>query len=154
MRYTFEDFQKIAEKLRAADGCPWDRAQTHESLKGCMIDELTEAIAAVNVLKTAGDADNLCEELGDLLFLVLLQSQIAREEGLFIIDDVIQNAAEKIVRRHPHVFPDENGVKRPADWKGIKKKEKEGKDPEILALIKEEEKKAAGEICSYLEKMK
>ena len=86
MRYTFEDFQKIAEKLRAADGCPWDRAQTHESLKGCMIDELTEAIAAVNVLKTAGDADNLCEELGDLLFLVLLQSQIAREEGLFTIE--------------------------------------------------------------------
>ena len=85
---------------------------------------------------------------------MLLQSQIAREEGLFTIDDVIQNAAEKIVRRHPHVFPDENGVKRPADWKGIKKKEKEGKDPEILALIKEEEKKAAGEICSYLEKMK
>ena len=97
------------------------------ALKGCMIDELTEAIAAVNVLKTAGDADNLCEELGDLLFLVLLQSQIAREEGLFTIDDVIQNAAEKIVRRHPHVFPDENGVKTACGLEGDQEKGKRRK---------------------------
>ena len=57
--YTFQDLIEITAKLRSEGGCPWDRAQTHESLKGCMIDELTEAIAAVNVLKTAGDADNL-----------------------------------------------------------------------------------------------
>ena len=153
-KYTYEDFLKIVETLRSEEGCPWDRQQTHMSLRPCMTEEAAEVNGAIRILEQTGSCENLREELGDVLLQVVMHAQIAKEEGLFDMGDVVSEVAAKMVRRHPHVFPDENGVKRPADWKGIKKKEKEGKDPEILALIKEEEKKAAGEICSYLEKMK
>ncbi|MDO5426173.1 MAG: MazG nucleotide pyrophosphohydrolase domain-containing protein [Eubacteriales bacterium] len=149
--YTFEDYRKIVETLRSEEGCPWDRAQTHESLKPCMINEMTEAVAAVDLLRETRDWDNLCEELGDLLLLILLQSQIAKEEGYFSLDDVIQKAAEKMVRRHPHVFPDEDGKKGAPDWNAIKEREKAGKTPEQRAFAKNAEKKAAEEVCRHLQ---
>ncbi len=97
-------FAALLQKLRSEEGCPWDRAQTHDSLKPCMIHELTEAVAAVNLFERTGNARNLCEELGDLLLQVVLQSQIAMEEGLFTMEDVVQAVSEKMLRRHPHVF--------------------------------------------------
>ena len=122
-QYTFEDYRRIVDTLRSEEGCPWDRAQTKESLKPFMIEEMVEAAAAVNT----NDMENLCEELGDQLLLILLQCSIARENGSFSLDDVIQKAAEKMIRRHPHVFPDENGEKHEADWDEIKRQEKQEK---------------------------
>ena len=152
-KITFDDYRGIIRALRDPEkGCPWDKAQTHESLKPCMIHEMTEAVAAVNLLTDTGDADNLSEELGDVLLQVVLQSQIAEEEGLFSLDDVIQKAAEKMIRRHPHVFPDENGEKHEADWDEIKRQEKAGKTPEQLRRAKEAVKEAALETVEYIQK--
>lgn len=103
--YDFQRFCQITAALRdKKDGCPWDRAQTHSSLKHWMFDETMEAIAAVDLYEETKDSENLCEELGDMLFQIVLQSQIASEEGLFTMEDVIQKVSEKMIRRHPHVF--------------------------------------------------
>lgn len=120
-KYGFDDFVEIIKKLRAPDGCPWDRVQTHESLKTCMMNETAEAIAAIEVLRETSDAANFCEELGDMLMQVVLQSQIAAEEGLFDIGDVVQSISEKMIRRHPHVFA---GEKELPDWDAIKQAER------------------------------
>ena len=106
--YTFEELKEIIARLRAEDGCPWDRAQTHESLKPCLTDEADEVLQAID----RGDMDNLCEELGDVLLQVMLHSRIAEEEGAFTVDDVISYLCRKMIRRHPHVFGGEN--QRPA----------------------------------------
>lgn len=102
----FEAFRQIVSILRSENGCPWDREQTFESLKPCMMNEMTEAIAAVNIYKEEKDAENLCEELGDVLLQVVLLAQIAQEEGLFQMEDVIRGISRKMIRRHPHVFHD------------------------------------------------
>ncbi len=122
-KYGFDEFMDITRKLRSEEGCPWDREQTHESLKTCMIEECYEAIEAID----KKDDVNLCEELGDILLQVALHSAIAEEAGEFSVDDVIQAVAEKMIRRHPHVFgdvvvEDSAGVVR--NWDEIKKKEK------------------------------
>ena len=122
-KYGFDEFMDIIRKLRSEEGCPWDREQTHESLKTCMIEECYEAIEAID----KKDDVNLCEELGDILLQVALHSAIAEEAGEFSVDDVIQAVAEKMIRRHPHVFgdvvvEDSAGVVR--NWDEIKKKEK------------------------------
>jgi len=128
--YTFEKLRDIIRKLRAPDGCPWDRAQTHESLIPCLKEESEEVIEGIQILKDTQDGDNLCEELGDVLLQVMLHSQIAEEEGLFTVDDVMEGLCRKMIRRHPHVFGDkkagdpEEAVKT---WEEIKKMEKEGK---------------------------
>ena len=101
-----EDLQKVVAALRAPDGCPWDRKQTHESLKPCCIEEAAEVISGINILEATGNADNLKEELGDLLLQVVMHAQIAEEEGLFTMEDVIGGITEKMIRRHPHVFGD------------------------------------------------
>ena len=106
MNSRFDEFKEVIDRLRGEDGCPWDRQQTYETLKPCMIDELTEVIGAVNLLEKTGDADNLCEELGDLLMNVVLMARIAEEEGRFTMEDVIGRIREKMIRRHPHVFAD------------------------------------------------
>lgn len=98
--YTFEELKGIVAKLRSEEGCPWDRVQTFESLKKCLEDETQEVFRAVD----CGDMENLCEELGDLLFQVVINSQIAGEQGSFTVDDVIDGICRKMVRRHPHVF--------------------------------------------------
>ena len=122
-RYTLEEFVDIVSTLRSENGCPWDREQTHESLKTCLRDECEEVIEAID----NKDDDNLCEELGDLLLQVVMHSQIAREEGEFTLEDVIDGVAKKMVRRHPHVFGDvklETEEERLAMWNAIKKQEK------------------------------
>lgn len=100
----FEAFWEIIRALRSEGGCPWDRRQTFESLKPCMINELTESVAGINLYQETGDAENLCEELGDLLLQVVLLAQIAEEDGLFAIEDVVRGVSRKMLRRHPHVF--------------------------------------------------
>ena len=129
--YDFEDFCQITAMLRKKEGgCPWDLIQTHESLKPYMVSETAEALAAVDLYDQTKDSDNFCEELGDMLFQVVLQSQIAAEEGLFTIDDVVQNISEKMIRRHPHVFGEESYklLGGHADtWEDIKKLEKAGR---------------------------
>lgn len=97
---AFNDFVATIEALRAPDGCPWDREQTHRSIAHNMIEEAYEAVDAIE----CGDMAHLREELGDVLLQVVLQCQIAADEGLFTIDDVCAEVNEKMIRRHPHVF--------------------------------------------------
>ena len=121
----------IIAELRSDHGCPWDREQTYESLKKCLADETQEVFEAVD----RHDTENLCEELGDVLLQVMLNSQIAKEEGAFTIDDVIDGLCQKMVRRHPHVFGDakvnttEEGL---ALWNEIKAQEKAEKKRKCL----------------------
>lgn len=127
----FKEFEEVVARLRAPDGCPWDRAQTHMSLKKTCIEEAAEVICGINILDQTGDAENLKEELGDLLMQVVIHAQIAKEEGLFTMDDVIQSITDKMIRRHPHVFgsagtPGTDGAQ--ADWDEIKRREKQGKE--------------------------
>ncbi|MCI7145396.1 MAG: ATP-dependent sacrificial sulfur transferase LarE [Clostridiales bacterium] len=121
--YTFSDLVEIIGRLREPDGCPWDREQTHESLKKHLVEEANEALEAID----EGDMDHLCEELGDVLLQVVLHARIASEDGAFTIDDVIRKEASKMVRRHPHVFGDikVDGLEEQLDlWEEIKKREK------------------------------
>lgn len=96
----------IVETLRAENGCPWDREQTHMSLKKGLVEESAEVICGINYMDETGDASNLLEELGDLLLQVVMHAQIAKEEGLFDIEDVCKGISDKLIRRHPHVFGD------------------------------------------------
>lgn len=126
----FEKFQQIIAKLRAPGGCPWDREQTHASLKPACIEEAAEVIGGINIYESTGNAENLQEELGDLLLQVVMHAQIAEEEGLFTMDDVIRGVSEKMIRRHPHVFGDANvhdSGEVLVAWDEIKKQEKAGK---------------------------
>lgn len=125
-RKSFQDFVQIIAKLRAEDGCPWDREQTHESLKVCLLEETGEVIDAID----QKDDENLCEELGDVLLQVVMHAQIAAEEGRFTIEDVIDGVSQKMIRRHPHVFGDRKAMSPEESlkfWEEIKRKEKEGK---------------------------
>ena len=127
----FEEFEHIIAKLRAPDGCPWDREQTHASLKKPCIEEAAEVVCGINILEQTGDADNLKEELGDLLLQVVMHARIAEEEGYFTMDDVIQGIIDKMVRRHPHVFGDavvSGSGEVLTKWDEIKKQEKAGKE--------------------------
>jgi len=99
---SFEAFQEIVAHLRAPDGCPWDREQTHESLRTHLMGEAYEALAAMD----SGDPAEMAEEFGDLLLQIVLNAQIAGEDGEFNMADVLKGIHDKIVRRHPHVFGD------------------------------------------------
>ena len=99
---SFESFAEIIAHLRAPNGCPWDREQTHETLRKHLLEESYETIAAID----SGDFNSMREEFGDLLLQVVLQSQIANEEGQFNVNQVINSIHTKIIRRHPHVFGD------------------------------------------------
>lgn len=128
--YTYEELLNIIKTLRGPEGCPWDRKQTHDSLKACMMEEAAEVVSAIRIYHKTGDSENLQEELGDVLLQVVLHAQIAQEEGLFTIEDVVNHVAEKMVRRHPHVFaqkPADSTEQHYAEWEEIKKREKEGK---------------------------
>ncbi len=127
-QYTFEEFTDIIKALRSENGCPWDREQTHTSLKPCMTEEAAELLAAIRIYDTTGNYENMREELGDILLQVVMHSQIADEEGLFSIDEVITEVSEKMIRRHPHVFGDvkaDTAEEVLSNWDDIKKKEKE-----------------------------
>ncbi len=124
---AFDEFVATIEALRAPDGCPWDKVQTHQSIASNMIEEAYEAVDAIE----ASDRPHMLEELGDVLLQVVLQSQIAADAGEFTIDDVCRTVNEKIVRRHPHVF----GELQAGDanevldvWDQIKMAEKEAAD--------------------------
>lgn len=118
-RYNFNDLQMIMKALRAEDGCPWDRVQTHESIKKCLTDECGEVLMAID----NKDMDNLKEELGDVLFQVIMHSEIAEESGDFNIYDVIDGICRKMIFRHPHVFGDAKPEE--VDWQQLKRLEKE-----------------------------
>jgi tetrapyrrole methylase family protein/MazG family protein len=120
---SFEAFAEIVAHLRAPDGCPWDREQTHETLRKHLLEESYEAISAID----SGDFVHMREEFGDLLLQVVLQSQIANEEGQFNVNQVVHGIHSKIVRRHPHVFGDlkvdgVDGVL--ANWEKLKEAER------------------------------
>lgn len=102
--YNFTNLVRIINRLRSERGCPWDKAQTHESMRKYMIEEVYEAVQAID----DKDGKGLCEELGDVLFQVLFQAKLAEEEGLFDINDVINGISTKMVNRHPHIFGGEN----------------------------------------------
>ena len=135
--------KEVVHKLRGENGCPWDRAQTHTSLKPPCIEEAAEVICGINILAQTGEAENLKEELGDLLLQVMFHAVIAEEEGLFTLEDVAKAASDKRVRRHPHVCSgaeySSDGERR-AGWEEIKKKEKEGREwqePYLAAAMEE-----------------
>ncbi len=121
---SFAEFVAMIERLRAPDGCPWDRAQTHESIAKNAVEEAYEVVGAIE----AGDLAGLREELGDLMLQVVLQSQIAADSDEFDIADVLEDIADKIRRRHPHVFGDAASAETPAEvhrrWDEIKRAEK------------------------------
>lgn len=120
-------FIEIVAKLRAPDGCPWDREQTHDSIRPCLVEECAELLDAI---ETRDDA-NMVEELGDVLMQVVFHAQIAQEQGRFSIDDVATHACDKLVRRHPHVFGGGqvgSGSAALAQWEKIKQGEKANSD--------------------------
>lgn len=122
---SFESFQEIIARLRAPDGCPWDREQTHDSLRPFLIEEAYETLDALD----RKDMDDLEEELGDLLLQIVLHAQIATENGDFNIHHVLEGIGNKLVRRHPHVFKeieveDVAGVIQ--NWEAIKAEERQG----------------------------
>ena len=133
----------LMERLRAPDGCPWDKEQTMQSLTPFIIEEAYEVISAID----SGDMEHIKEELGDLLFQVIFVSRLASEQGKFTLADVIDGSREKMVNRHPHVFGEsraETSEEVLKQWAEIKKAEKKGKDkaegylsgvPEVLPAL-------------------
>ena len=126
-KHEIKELVEIVKILRSPDGCEWDRAQDFSSMKKCLADETEEVLSAID----KKDYENLKEELGDVLLQVVMNSQIASEQGLFDFNDVVQILCEKLIRRHPHVFGD---VKKPttpeeslAIWKSVKEIEKQRK---------------------------
>ncbi len=122
-KYSLDDFRQIIKRLRGESGCPWDKVQTHETLRKDMLEEAYEAVEAID----RKDMKNLKEELGDVLLQVVFHSSLAEDEGAFTFDDVVQSVCEKMIYRHPHVFgsgkadtPEEVLV----NWEDLKKKEK------------------------------
>lgn len=122
----------IVASLRAPGGCPWDREQTHASLRGALIEEAYEVLAAID----SGDDANFSEELGDLLLHVVMHAQIGKERGVFDFEEVACGVGEKMIRRHPHVF----GQGKLADsvsvlqrWDQIKREEKGSADHPVMA---------------------
>jgi len=131
---SFESFAEIVAHLRAPNGCPWDREQTHETLRKHLLEESYEAISAID----SGDFNDMREEFGDLLLQIVLQAQIANEEGQFNVNQVIQGIRSKIVRRHPHVFGDlkldgVDGVL--ANWEKLKEAERKNNGQKEKGLL-------------------
>ena len=123
---TFDTLVDIVAKLRAPKGCPWDREQTHDSLKRNLLEESYEVMEAID----QGNPDILSEELGDLMVQVVFHADIAREAGDFQLEDVLRNINAKLIRRHPHVFSDgqaENAREVEKNWEQIKAEERQAK---------------------------
>ncbi len=125
MSERFDELVQLMAKLRASDGCPWDRKQTHESLKPYLLEETYEVLETID----RKDTGKLREELGDLLLQILFHAQIGTEAGTFTIEEVMRKLAEKLVRRHPHVFGKTEGDPLNADqvyfrWEQIKRDER------------------------------
>lgn len=132
----YEEFLDVIREIR--EKCPWDSVQTHESLKTYFQDETEEVLEGIDIFTGSGDSTNLCEELGDLLMLIVLESRIAEEEGLFTLDDVITGISAKMKYRHPKIFSPEDQEAAQLSWDELKKREKElcissGNKPSDLA---------------------
>ena len=126
---AFENFQETVAHLRAPDGCPWDIKQTHQSLRNHLMEEMYEALQALDT----EDMDALREELGDLLLQIVLHAQIATEEGFFTMADVIAGIQSKIISRHPHVFADldvDDVDQVLLNWEALKEAERENNGSE------------------------
>lgn len=122
-KMNFYEFCNIIEKLRAPGGCPWDREQTHSSLKKCLIEEAYETCDAID----EGNPLVIADELGDVLLQVVMHAQIGKEEGTFTIDDVTDAVSRKMIERHPHVFGNisvKNSEEVLSNWEEIKKKKR------------------------------
>lgn len=124
-KYTLDDLVQVIRILRGENGCPWDRVQTHESIRQDMLEEAYEAADAID----KGNMENLCEELGDVLMQVVFHAEIEAEKGGFTIEDVIRGICEKMVYRHPHVFGNgevqaDTAEQVLVNWEELKKKEK------------------------------
>ena len=134
-RYTMEDLLEIMALLRSPEGCPWDREQTHQSIRADFLEETHEAIEAINQEDTAG----LQEELGDVLLQVVFHSQIERERGSFQFDDVVDGICKKLIVRHPHVFGEvtvDGTGQVLQNWDAIKRQTKGGKTQgELLEAV-------------------
>ncbi len=120
---NFYDFCKIIEKLRAPGGCPWDREQTHLTLRKHLLEEAYEAYDAID----EGGGMKLADELGDVLLQIVMHAQVGKEEGTFDIDDVTDLVSRKMIERHPHVFGDvtvKNSEEVLDNWEEIKKKQR------------------------------
>ena len=127
----WQTFREIIATLRGPDGCPWDKEQTHSTLKKYAIEEVYELLQAID----EEDDDHLVEELGDVLLQVFLHAQIGEDEGYFSMEDVLATVAEKMIRRHPHVFGDvnvENAEDVTRNWQEIKENEQSGNSDSIL----------------------
>ena len=123
---SFKLLHQTIRQLRGPDGCPWDRKQTVNSLKKYLHEEFGEIIDAID----NGDHANLCEELGDFLYLIMMLAEISNEENRFTLDDVIVSIDEKLVRRHPHVFGEQTDLSETelrTQWQQIKEAEKRNK---------------------------
>jgi tetrapyrrole methylase family protein/MazG family protein len=144
---SIKELLDVVAKLRSPEGCPWDKEQTPASLTRYILEEAFEAVEAID----SGDSKKIKEELGDCLFQVVLQAQIASETGKFNFEDIVQNLTQKMIRRHPHVFAGENwgtAAEVKERWEEQKKKEKaaagsstekiteELKMPSLLAALK------------------
>ena len=132
---AFQNLCGIVAKLRAPGGCPWDREQTNESLLPAVIEEAYEVVEAVH----ARDDAHFREELGDVLLLVVMHAEIAREAGRFNIDDILREISGKLVRRHPHVFGTSDALDTGAvlkQWEAIKREEKKADSHYLASLPK------------------
>jgi tetrapyrrole methylase family protein/MazG family protein len=123
---TLDDLVEIMAKLRGTQGCPWDKSQTHETLKPFIIEEAYEVIDAID----RNNKQDFVEELGDLLFQIVFHSRLGQERGEFDIGDVIEGVCEKMIRRHPHIFDDvivDGTDEVLKNWEEIKREEKDMK---------------------------
>lgn len=121
-KYDVLDLIKIVELLRGKDGCPWDKEQNHSSIKSNLIEEAYEVVETIE----SEDSVHMCEELGDVLLQVVFHSQIEKDNGGFNINDVADGICKKLIRRHPHVFGEQNASSAGdvyAIWEAVKRKE-------------------------------
>lgn len=156
-KYTFDDLVEILRILRRPGGCPWDREQTHESIRRNFIEETYEAIEAID----NKDSELLCEELGDVMLQVVFHAQISEDEGEFDINEVCDGVCKKLIIRHPHVFSDvlaETSEKVLENWDKIKMQTKSQKtytetlksvSPALPALVRAEKVQHKAKKCGF-----
>lgn len=156
-KYTFNDLVEILRILRRPGGCPWDREQTHESIRRNFIEETYEAIEAID----NKDSELLCEELGDVMLQVVFHAQISEDEGEFDINEVCDGVCKKLIVRHPHVFSDvlaETSEKVLENWDKIKMQTKSQKtytetlksvSPALPALVRAEKVQHKAKKCGF-----
>lgn len=122
-RYGYDDMVELIHKLRQPGGCPWDQAQTHQSIRRCFLEETYEALEAME----QDDPAHICEELGDVLTQVVFHGTMEQDAGRFTMDDICDGVCKKMIGRHPHLFAGEDGETADqafADWEAVKRVEK------------------------------